>query len=383
MKNRILNKSLVILAAFILSLGVGTGLASARVMMEGGGGGGGGEPFRRLSHTSTINGAYGSGDVFDMQLVGNSLYLANYLGDPVFDISNPYAPFKKYEIVHEYVWDYAHHAIKVANNKYYAASDKLNVWDISGPAPIFLGGSGTGGSSADWNAVDVSGNYAYTTYDLGGPMSGQQERVESWDVSNPQAIRQLSSYILAQGYFDDGPQRSNPHSLIAEGSTLYMGMEGFRVFDVSNPSSITPQGRVDARGYNSSADDMKKEGALIYKAHKPLGVLVINVGGYVSGNQYPVLEGIIGPPTIPVDGHIALDVVGHKAFVATVKDKQIRVLDVTDVRNPVVLASRDISDVFSGTEENELEIKVDATRKLLVVAGNAYFNIYDVSAYLP
>ena len=327
--------------------------------------------IRLLSQISTVN-SRGYGSVSDMQLVGNNLYTGGLGASPYFDTSNPSSPIK-YQIQTSNV-DLSY-AIKVANNMFYAVGPYiLGVWTLPGLTPYQ---ASLGGPRVN-SDVEVVGNKAYIVWqNNSGQAAGRSGVLEIWDVSNPSNMVQLG--FKAWSDYPNGQPTYSPNSIIVSGSYAYIGTEGLRIFNVSNPSNIIEEGRFNDVWVGTlvhDKDDMVKVGDRIYKAHRALGILVINV--YFP--KHPVLEGIIGSSTIPLGDIIAFKVVGNRMFVATRSDRKVRVLDIADVRNPRVLASRTIDSLSSGTT---LEIEVDATRRLAFVAGENILDIYDVSDFLP
>lgn len=340
--------------------------------------------IRFLSRISTVN-TYGSGRVYDMELAGNRLYLANIYYDPVIDVSNPYSPYLAYEIEHAY--NGGNWANKVAGNRYYGVGLRLEAWDISGSTPSFLGASSTLAVSP--TDIDVVNNRAYTVVNGDqGQVSGRYGILEIWDVANPQkGIPRLGSIELSR--YLQTPHPPNPHSVIVEGNRAFVGMEGLNTIDITNPATPSVKGRLDVRAALISVnnrDDMEKVYRLYYwdhlfKGHKSFGILVINK----FFPDYPWLQGIIGPPAIAVDDIIAFEVVPEKnrLFVATPKDFKFKVLDISDIRNVKVLAEIGIVDIFDPRAgADHLEVEIEPVRGLAFVAGDQYLNIYDISDFL-
>jgi len=93
----------------------------------------------------------------------------------------------------------------------------------------------------------------------------------------------------------------------------------------------------------------------------------------------PFLENIIGSKTIAIGGNIAFEVVEDTMFVVTAADKKFKVLDISDVNNPVVVSSANVS----GQENSTVEIELDTERKLAFVSTKGYISVYNIRRFLP
>ncbi len=377
-----MKKCIAILTVFIFFSITFTGKILARLDIineEGGGGSGSGGAvypgIRLLSTIPTIN-VYGTGYVYDMERDGNTIYTSNIYYDPVFNISNPQAPYKMFEIPH--VQSSAHTAIKVIGNKYYALGSALDVWEL--PTLRYLGGSPfIAFGQAD---LAVAENKAVTLTSLNldeGPLSSQHSVLNVWDVSNPQNITGLGSLDMGLTLADP----SYPHSVLYEGgSIVLLGGDGFRRLDISNPANILSQGRADFTG-SHNRDDIQLIRNTMYVADSFIGIVVLNV----ELKDCPILGNVIGYPHISLGDIIAFKVLGNNLFVATKEDKMFRVINISDKRNPQVLAAISIGNVFlpnsARSTYGALEVEVDPLRKLVFVGGEVALNIYDVSYFVP
>lgn len=336
--------------------------------------------LRLLSQISTVN-SYGTGYVFDMDLAGNRLSTANIYYNPVFDVSNPSFPSLAYELEHGYGTG---RAIKMVGNKYYTlATGGMFVWDISGASPVYLG-MGAGGSRYTHD-FEIVNNKAYIVSSVDEEQTaGRSGYLEIWDISHFPANSMLGAISL--GEYCCTPFPPYAHGIVMEGNRAFVGMEGLMSINTSDPASPTITGRLDVRNpyrrSNSRSDTEGIYGGFLFNAQDAFGILVINMFYW----DYPTLYSVVGSPTLALGDLIAFEVAWDqkRIFVATAKDKQFKVLDITNLNNVKVLGATSISDLFDATPGTDsLEVELDTTRGLAFVAGEGKLNIYDVKDFLP
>lgn len=371
-----IRKELTVLTALLVLMQFGITPSWAAISMicaDCEGGGTSTPTIPLLSQISTRTEGYGAGYVFDMQLRGTTLYTGNVYYDPIFDVSDPRHPFKLYEVKH-ILQASGHYGIEATGKRYYSGGIYTDVWGYPTFQPL---GEFTAGIVKDLDVVD---NKAYIV--TGG--------FGVWDVADPTHPVLLQT---AAGNSNTG--------VVVDGSYVYLGSDGYvppgqsfrrplglRIFnasDLSTPigqhfeetgSSLQPSPRYE--------DDFVKAGNRIFQAHRGFGIRVLNV----TNPAAPVREGLITSPTIPLGGIIAFEVVGNRMFVATRLDKTLRVLDLTNLAAPTLLATADLSSIFNPVYDppnsvNSVEVEIDPVRRLVFVGGEVAMNTYDVSAYLP
>ncbi|MFH1858349.1 MAG: hypothetical protein ABH845_05560 [Candidatus Omnitrophota bacterium] len=384
MKRASTKKCLAIGASILLAVGIWISPSMAALQDPAPpSNGGGGLSIPLLGEASTIN-AYGSGYVYDMQLVGNTLYTAGIYYDPVFDVTNSYNPVKVYEIPH--VHSAAHWAIEVADGRYYGLGTYLDVWDASVWA--YLGGKSVSGEMQ--LDLDVVGNTAYVISDVGGQMAGQAGVLYTFNVTNPSNI-QLLGWTAWSGYAQNA-HPPNPTNILVAGNFAFIGQDGLKVYNITTPASPSAKAEFDAKSHLSvqdvhPQDDMVKKDYQIFKAHRNLGIFILDTRyiEYLGGSDI-VLTGLIGEPTLALGDVIAFDIVGPLAFVATGKDQTLKIINISNIRKPQVVASRSISHLFDtavGNPVASLEVEVDGNRKRVYVGGEKAVGIYDVTMYIP
>lgn len=315
-----------------------------------------------------------------MTLVGDILYTGGRGwcqagGSPVYDVSDPLNPSKLYEID-----TYPNHlGVAVRDGIYYAATEQgLAIYDVSGSSPVFRSSLFVSGDGYD---IDLVGNIAYYISNITqGPMSSLSGILTAIDVSDPK-------YPFEIGHinFNDYPIGAHPPyptNVIVNGNYAYVGKEGFLAVSISDPAQMTIVGRNDIKkrgGFSlNRQDDMQISGdRRVFKAHQQFGIFVFFVDNYTP--LKPFLETIIDSRTIALGGNIAFSVSGNTMFVTTAADKKFKVLDITDVNNPIIKGQASLA----GAENSTVEVEVDYIRKLAFVSTKGFISVFDVRAFLP
>ena len=337
-----------------------------------------------IASISTTNSS-GHSRVVDMELTsdGHALYAAVLGRDLKIDVSAPQSPMKEEIILTPNLDGDLDYAIKVTSDKYYkVGSYFLGIMDLASQAVYEIDFVTLGLPQGIHPDLDLVNNTAYMVRkNNAGPAAGQTGSLHIADVANPQAPSALGATNWSD--YPSGPPTHFPNTVIVQDNYAYVGTEGLRVFNISNPSAITQVGRFsDVWIPNQSVhpqEDLEKVGFKIYKAQRAAGLLVINV----QFPAHPVLQGLIGHPTLAIGDLIAFEVVGNKALVATGVDKKFKVLDISDPTHPIVLKTRNIAGVFDNAPGTDaLEVEVDPACGLAYVGGETSLRVYDVHELL-
>ncbi|MBF0384867.1 MAG: hypothetical protein HQL27_03255 [Candidatus Omnitrophica bacterium] len=372
MRNNLIYSSLmlIVLISLMLSLpavGFAVGLEPGEVRLS------------LISSISTLN-KCGNSDVFDMKLEGNTLFTGGAGGcqsggSTVYDVSDPSNLVKLYEID-----AYPKHlGIEVRDGVYYAATEQgLFSYKLSGSSAVFMDNLFVEGEGYD---IELVGNIAYyISNKTQGHMFNLSGILTSVDITDPTYMREIGNIVFND--YPIGAHPPYPTNVLVNGNYVYVGKEGFLSVDVRNPGEMSISGRNDIKKRGGPSlhrqDDMQISGdRRVFKAHRQYGIFVFFVDNTIPTK--PTLETIIDSRTLALGGNIAFRVEGNKMFVVTAADRQFKVLDVSDVNNPVILAIATVD----GQTNSTVEIEIDNIRKLAFVSTKGYISVFDISRFLP
>jgi hypothetical protein len=235
-----------------------------------------------------------------IRVQGHYVYLESSTGTAstnllqIYDVSNPSAPAfvgsVQLPLYSLGLWVSGNYAYTISfvdgcGNCSSSYAGILSIVDVSNPAsPTIIGSTNTGTVGVHVADIKVVGNYAYVSgqsTDQNPPLS----QVLVFDVSNPASPHLLSSL----------PVKHSPQGLDVEGSywyqTIYDG-NALDIFDISNPSSLSPVGSASLVG-TCKPQDVTVEGTTAYVAcYTSSSVAVVDVSNPAS----PTVEGYIPLP---------------------------------------------------------------------------------------
>ncbi len=333
--------------------------------------------IRLLSSVTNVN-SLGFTDATDMQLVGQRLYIKNRAKDPVYDVSDPYHPQKVFEIGVDEGFGRIFGANKVVGNLYYQVSfgpnlvTHLYVWDLNNGNPQYLGGFDNipGGQSKD---IDVKNGKAYIlTSERRVEPSYLTGTLTILDVNNAGNIKILGS--TTWGTHDDFGGTSN--ITVSDEGIAYVGTNGVKVFNVTDPANIIELTRFETEYIPSSKDDIQLVGGRIYVSNASLGISILDFG---RPTYRPYVVNLIGSPLLSLGNppsylgddsyhNASFQVVDNLLFVITSADRTLKIMNITDKRRPVVLSSY-VLPVPGTNVHSTYKLRVDSLRRLIYVVN--------------
>jgi hypothetical protein len=286
---------------------------------------------------------------------GNYLYMSlHYGGIEVVNITNPASPESK--AVYHPLIGFPTEAAKTipiygrsfrvaANNSVAAVVDDkgILVINVSNPAAPQLK-SYTDFSSRGFN-IAMKGNLVFAALSWGG--------LGIINISNP------ANPVVLYHYDPD----QYVMSLYVKENYLYLGesngWDGIRVYNISNPSSITLLGShaIPRTGGSPPADivgDMVVSGNYLYLADYENGLRIFDVSNPASIIQ-------VGDFNDSNSRTMGVDVSGNYAYVSEVKDQSywastygvgLRIIDVSDPAHPTLKGSTPGQDIMGGYESS-------------------------------
>jgi len=265
---------------------------------------------------------------------GESVRAAGDSGLQIVDVTNPEAPkllssYKTRGVM----------SVSLSNDgsKAYLANwdAGMEIIDISGPAPKFLGNFKEPGSSqvisTSIRHIDLSsdGSKAYLADALKG--------LKILDISNPVAPTLLGTYETGT---------LNDVTLSNDGSKAYLadGISGLRIIDVSNPTVPRELGHY-VTGAKASFLTLSSDGSKAYMMENDAaghgyiaahgrGLLIVDI----SNAEAPAL---LGSYDTGDSTSVALSSDGSKAYVAA--RKSLKIIDITNPIAPTLHGSFDVS----------------------------------------
>lgn len=197
-----------------------------------------------LSDDLLVVGVYGSlQNAVSVKVHGNYMYVADSgYGTKIFDVSNPTSPGFRVTI------SFVSTDIFVDNDTLYIiGSSGFRIYNVSNPLSPSLVGSCALGTTLPQD-VFVSGNYAYVADHTSG--------IQIIDISVPSAPTIVATYNSGSATY---------YSVFVVGTKLYAGEVSYiRVVDVSTPSSPSLLGSVAITGYCTG---IKVIGNYLYSSH--------------------------------------------------------------------------------------------------------------------
>jgi len=272
---------------------------------------------------------------WDLCISGFRVYVADYQGLKILDISNPSSP----QMIGVYYTTYGFRSIAVQDNIAYASYQGLKVLDVQNPtSPVLIGQLGSIGlydMSVNGNTLFGMSDYGLYSVDISDPMNpvslsysfllgsltltvnGNYAYISHWqrgvnivDVSNPVDVTLIGS-VETDGqanaiYVDSGI------AYVAD----YNG--GLKTYDVSDPSNPTLSGSLNS---DRMINDVYKSGDYAYLASgygtEGGGLEIINVSNPASPSLMSYLPVQDYAPELVVSGsyaYVADDFNGMKIF---------------------------------------------------------------------
>ncbi|WP_376789215.1 LVIVD repeat-containing protein [Thermoflexus sp.] len=195
--------------------------------------------------------------------IGNQLYVANYTGLEIYDMSNLASPQRIGFLSGDM------ERVTVVGNYAYARSfNQLLIIDVRNPTSPRLVGRYTVPTPSN-NAgllirdVAVDHNRAYILY----PTDGGGDRLEVLDVSQPESPRRMGIYDLPRDWHAVGVEAEGAYVYLLRAKCSLSSLEPYRstlqILDVHDPSSLRVTGSYEIPG---CAEDIEKEADYIYIA---------------------------------------------------------------------------------------------------------------------
>jgi len=92
---------------------------------------------------------------------------------------------------------------------------------------------------------------------------------------------------------------------------------------------------------------------------------------------------MIGPSSLKLGGNMAFEVIGHRLYVVTGVNRFFEIFDITDIKNPLLLAFKEVK----GPANTPVEIEINQNRGLafVSVAGEheGLLSIFDINDFAP
>jgi len=196
----------------------------------------------------------------DVFVSGNYAYLTGSGASPflaVVDISDPFNP-----VVRSFVL-LGGRSVHVSGDwAYVAATDGLDVYDVSDPDEIVHAGSASEMASSP-SAIYVSGNRAFVTME-------SSNALVIYDIANPGAPVALGSSPTGSLLRPVSVMVSGDHAFVAcEGEAATSENNGVVVFDVSDPADIAVRGTTTEEGQKATA--LAMAGEKVFVASRCIG----------------------------------------------------------------------------------------------------------------
>lgn len=254
------------------------------------------------------------GRPFKVDICGNTACVVDDKGLLTYDVTDSSQPeFKAYLDLHGRGWD-----IVAKNNLAYCAMtwSGFKIVDVTDPAsPILL----TDYNPAEYiNAVAVENNYAYLSCEFPSPgFTG----VKVFNVSNPSSITYAGEYSFSP----------IPFAMDVRGDYLYIAgrSEGLRILDVSNPASITQVGQFKDEQSATSGVAVLGDYAYITESGA-VGLRIIDI----SDPENPFFVGSCNTPNHPDYASKEVVVVNGYAYVGDLGGG-LRIIDIMDPSSPI------------------------------------------------
>lgn len=285
-----------------------------------------------------------SGQVRQVELIGNYVYIADKKELQVYNITNPAVPtyVTTYTIDTTYSSSGSINTITVDGSYAYLAIGNagMEIIDISNPAsPVHVSVIDSTPSGNVYE-IAVSGNYAY--------LADYDEGLIVVDISTKTSPTQVGSYSTS---FARGVKVSGSHVFVSDTT------DGYLVLDVSTPSSptlastvATPSLKSVINGSLAYMFPWGSENLYIYDISDPTNLTELSI----TTTSSDILD-------------IAL--YGDYVFIAN-SSAAISIYDITDTSNPVLYKE------YDQDSRNFYDIHVTAD-KIYTASGNESFEIYE------
>ena len=227
------------------------------------------------------------GFALDVELVGSTLYVADWITFQAFDVSNPSNPV----FLDGVGLPGKVQGMAIEGSMAYIAcgSGGFQIVDVTNPGELSrVASMGIPGLPAD---VVVVGTDAYVATAQPGPLKD----IEVIDVSDPARPARVASV-------DAGTDGDNAERLATDGSFLYVAGSNLSVIDIRVPTSPV---QIAIAEWPTNAEDVVLDGDFAYVADFINGIQVFNV----SDPSQPLLVGGVDAPNsgrgVAVSGNLA------------------------------------------------------------------------------
>ncbi len=286
-----------------------------------------------------LKGFFSASQSFELDYSGNAVFITTPEMIKIINVSDKMNPVQTGAFV---VTPSTAASVAVKGNYVYSAvSTGLRIDDVSNLAfPVEVKFVPTGGISFD---MDVNGNYAYLIHSPGD--------FSIFNIADPSNPLKLSSTGV-EYYFD----------IKVQGSYAYLlaGNKDLQIFNISDPSNPT---EVSSKTFFGISMGLAISGNYLYVADASSihGFKIINISDPVN----PVVTGSID--SIGCNG---VAVLGNYAYLAAT-NSTIRIIDISDLANPVQVSWLNLDDV-------PLNIEV-LGNYAYVVSGTSGLRIIDIT----
>ncbi len=274
------------------------------------------------------------GDPLDLQVIGNTAYVAGSSGLQIIDISMPNNP----TLIGTYLSPDAWEVQVIGTIAYLAGGNSgLRIINISTPSsPTLIGMYKTPGRAY---GVQVVGKIVYVADDSSG--------LQIINIATPSSPTLIGTY-------------SNPgaYGVQVVGNTAYMtySSSGLTIINIANPSSPTLIGT-----YNNDGWKVQVVGTTVYAAGEISGFQIINI----ATPSRPTLIGSYNPPGRVFGVHV----VGTIAYVVLMYSG-LQIIDIANPSSPTLIWSYNIlGNVYGVQVVGTTAYIVDRTGGLQILSG--------------